>query len=298
MKFDTIVSNPPFQDRDSRGRTPHKLWIDFTKKELDSWLVDGGMLYQISPSSFMSPSNKILTYMKEYDTKYINFSISPFFPNVGSSFASYIICRNKINNATKIVNEQGEEFSLKLNDKLFYLPVDLGKHALSIHKKVIFDTVKKLDVRHDYVTCHNVRLKETNPTLSKTKTSKHVLPVFHTNRQQWWSSVKNPYTDNKKVMWTRSGYTKPFYDDGVLGGTDMVYYVVVSNKKQGEALAHNMNSKLMQYIYKTARWSGFGNERVFENFPELPLDRKLSDDEICKFFKLTKEEVDYVNNSI
>lgn len=298
MLFDTIISNPPFQDRDSRGKTPHKLWIDFTKKELDEWLVEGGVLYQVSPASFMSPSNKILNYMKTYDTEYINFNISQFFPNVGSSFAAYIIVNKKTNNTTVVVDEKNESFTLRLDSKVFYLPVDLGKASLSIHKKVIFDTVSKMNVQHDYVTCHNSRLKELPSTLSKTETTIHALPVFHTNKQQWWSSVKNPYTDSKKVLWTRSGYTKPFYDAGTLGGTDMVYYVTVDTDGEGETLAHNMNTKLMRYIYKTARWSGFGNEKVFDNFPALPLDKKLSNEEMYKLFKLTKEEAQYVNDNV
>lgn len=298
MQFDTIISNPPFQDRNARGKTPHKLWIDFTKKELDNWLVENGSLYQISPASFMSPSNKILTYMKTYDTEYINFNISHFFPNVGSSFAGYIITNSKTINTTVIINEENQTFDLVLDDKVFYLPVDLCKASLGIHKKVIFDTISKMNVQHDYVTCHNSRLKEVPSTLSKIETAVHSLPIFHTNKQQWWSSVKNPYTDNKKVLWTRSGYTKPFYDAGTLGGTDMVYYVTVDTDSQGETLAHNMNTKLMHYIYKTARWSGFGNEKVFESFPSLPLDKKLSDEEMYKLFKLTREEIKYVNDNI
>ena len=37
-------------------------------------------------------------------------------------------------------------------------------------------------------------------------------------------------------MWTRSGYTKIFYDKGTMGITDMGYYVLVDSDSEGEIL--------------------------------------------------------------
>ena len=50
----------------------------------------------------------------------------------------------------------------------------------------------------------------------------------------------------------------------------------------------------MQYILKTAKWSGFGNEKVFTSLPNLPRDMKLSDEDIFNLFNLTEEEIQYV----
>ena len=99
-------------------------------------------------------------------------------------------------------------------------------------------------------------------------------------------------------MWSRSGYTKPFYDDGVLGGTDMVYYVIVDDKESGENLTHNLNSMLMRYILKTAKWSGFGNEKVFCSLPKLPTDRRMSDDDMFDHFNITEQERTYVRQIV
>lgn len=59
-----------------------------------------------------------------------------------------------------------------------------------------------------------------------------------------------------------------------------------------------MNRQLLHYIYRTAKWSGFGNERVFAGLPDLPRDRRLSDDEMFDLFGLIGEEVDYVRQSL
>lgn len=295
MKFDVILTNPPFQDSVARGKTPHKLWIDFTKTVFRTLLKPGGVLCQVSPSSFRSPSNEVLNIMKENQTQYINLDTSVYFEGVGSTFADYAIVKNPNKGTKTAISANGKTDRTVLNDSVFYLPNDFCAASLSVHQKVVFETPKKLGVKWDYVTCHNIRLK-TDKSLSKERTGIHQYPVFHTNRQQWWSSNRQSWASLPKVMWTRSGYTKPFFDSGVMGGTDMAYYVLVESRQDGQNLAHNLNLMLMQYIFATARWSGFGNERVFSALPELPRDRRLSDEEMFELFALTESEISYVKS--
>ena len=296
MKFDLILANPPFQDSTNRGKTPHKLWIEFTKQSLNSFLKPGAFLYQVSPSSFQSPSNKVLQIFKDYEVIDLDLRTGKYFPEVGSSFSHYLIKNSKNSSNTTIIHTDLKSFSLIISKDIFYLPNDISDISLSIHDKVIFKAKNKLNVEWDYVTCHNILLRKSD-SLSRDKTRKHKFPVFHTNNQIWWSSKRQDWADSQKVMWTRSGYVKPFYDDGEYGGTDMAYFVKVSSKQAGLALAHNLNSKIMQYIFKSAKWSGFGNERVFASLPDLPR-KKMSDSDLYSLFKLTREEVDYVERAV
>ena len=288
MKFDVVITNPPFQDSVNRNVTPHKLWIDFTVKTFEEWLVDGGVLIQVSPSSFMSPSSKILKLFKNRKTIRIDLNQEHHFPGVSSTFAYYVV-QNVPNDGPTTIDG---EFSIRLDDNVFYLPNDFCEESFSIHQKVMFDTIDKLLVEHDYVTCHNILIHNSD-TLSKTETKKHIYPVFHTNKQTWYSSIKQDFLESKKVMWTRSGYTKPFYDKGTMGVTDLSYFVRVDNDKQGEALVHNLNNKLFQYMFRTAKWSGFGNDKVFKALPELP-HIKLSDKDMFLHFGINGKEQCYI----
>ena len=297
MKFDVILTNPPFQDTVKRNTTPHKLWIDFTRAVFDRLLKDNGILCQVSPASFGSPSNKVLDLMKERRTVRVRFDTGEHFPTVSSTFADYLIYKSPYDGTpTRIVESKGA-WDVQLDGEVSYLPNDICSHALSIHRKVIFQTSDKLPLERDYVTCHNILLRKSD-TLSKTETKRHVHPVFHTNRQIWYSAVRQPWASLKKVMWTRSGYTKPFYDSGLLGGTDMVYFVEVESEEVGLALAHNLNTRLFQYIFTTAKWSGFGNEKVFAALPQLPVGKPLSDQQMFELFDLTPEEVEYVERTL
>jgi hypothetical protein len=235
--------------------------------------------------------------MKSLDTEWIDLDVGHHFPDVGSTFATYAIRRRTTLNHETRFRVNDSEFSLLLDQDLFYLPADLCESSLGVHKKVMFSGLKKLQVEHDYVTCHNILLRR-GDSLSKEQTAQHVFPVFHTNKQIWWSSIRQSFAGKKKVMWTRSGYTKPFYDAGKLGGTDMAYYVLVDSASEGRCLVHNLNTSLFSYIFATAKWSGFGNERVFASLPDLPRDRELSDLEMFDLFGLSRPEKKYVQDSV
>ena len=297
MQFDIVATNPPFQDTTKRGKTQHKLWIDFTLKTFSDWLKPDGILLQVSPSSFLSPSSKILQLFKSKAVKFLHLDTKTYFPEVGSTFADYMVSNRPDAEKTKVVT-QDTIFDCKIDDSVFYLPIDLSQNALSVHKKVMFDAKEHLDVKYDYSTCHNVNLLRGTGVISKTESEEFTYPILHTNKQTWYSRIRQDWASKKKVMWSRSGYTKPFYDDGVLGGTDMVYYVIVDDKESGENLSHNLNSVLMKYILKTAKWSGFGNEKVFYRLPNLPTDCRMSDDDVFDFFNITEKERVYVRQIV
>jgi hypothetical protein len=298
MKFDVILTNPPFQDSVNRKKTPHKLWIDFTLTVFDRLLASGGSLIQVSPASFSSPSNVVLSLMEENQTNVLRFGTDHHFPDIGSTFSDYWIRKQESDPTSTTVIKGGEQFDITLDKTMAYLPNDLGRLSMAIHRKVMFADRPPLKVEWDYVACHNIRRYDNNPTLVEQRTSEHSHPVFHTNNITWWSSIRQHWATKPKIMWTRSGYTKPFFDDGVHGGTDMAYYVLADSAPEGLVLAANLNTELLQYIYRTAKWSGFGNERVFAGLPELPRDKVLSNDEMFAWFDLTEEEVRYVRESL
>ena len=131
MQFDIVATNPPFQDTTKRGKTQHKLWIDFTLKTFNQWLKPDGILLQVSPSSFLSPSSKILQLFKSKAVKFLNLDTKTYFPEVGSTFADYMVSNRPDAEKTKVVT-QDNVFDCKIDGSVFYLPIDLSKDRKSV----------------------------------------------------------------------------------------------------------------------------------------------------------------------
>ena len=337
MKFNYIFGNPPFQDSKNRNKTQHKLWIEFTEKFFSEHLCEDGEMVWITPISWGSPSNKIFKIFKKYNLKYLNLDIDSHFPNIGSTFSYSHMRHSTLEGVATHVKKLGKQFVLNIDEKVKYFPIDFCNESMSIHQKVMFHHREKFHVNHDYVTCHNVirhtktllakkidktkndisimedskkkekrieklkeyeeRLKNCVITISEEETDIHIHPVFHTNNKTWYSSVKQDFADKKKVMWTRSGYTKPFYDDGQLGCTDMGYYILVNSDEEGKRLEKFLTSPLMAYIFRTAKWSGFGNELVFSSIPKIDLSKDMEDSDYYKLFSLSQAEINYLKSS-
>ena len=152
MQFDVVATNPPFQDYSNRKKTQHKLWINFTKEAFSKWLKPGGLLLQVSPSSFLSPSSKVLKLFQQKVVEFLRLDVKEYFPTVNSTFAYYsVINRDSDGEYTNIVNEKGV-FTKRIDDNIFYLPNDFCEESLSIHSKVIFNKNDRLEVKYDYVT--------------------------------------------------------------------------------------------------------------------------------------------------
>ena len=70
----------------------------------------------------------------------------------------------------------------------------------------------------------------------------------------------------------------------------MVYFVRVESRSEGLRLEKILNSRLFQYVFRTAKWSGFGNERVFRHLPAVDIGGAVSDEKIYDFFDLSIKE--------
>ena len=294
-KYDVVVGNPPFQNSVKRGKTQHKLWSPATFVAMEL-LKENGYLTWISPTSWGSPSNKVLNIIKNNNVLEIDFDIENYFDGVGSTFCYYTLIKQDPSTLTSILKD-GKKFKALIDNDYAYVPNDFSALSYSIHQKVIFNTPNFYEIGYDYVTCHNNIILQAqrnghHSTLSHIKKDKYNYPVFHTNNKIWYSELLQGFAHKPKVMWSRSGYVKPFYNDN-LGGTDMAYFILVNNEVEGKILVSNLETKLFKYIFTTAKWSGFNDEKLFKMLPELP-GTALSDTEMMAHFGLTDDEVNYI----
>jgi hypothetical protein len=132
-----ILTNPPFQDSTTRGKTRHKVWIEFTLAAFDRLLADGGHLVQVTPASIGSPSSPVLKLLRSNWTRKLRFGTEGHFPSVASTFSDYWVTKGG-DGATAVIGPDGTLFHTRIDESTIYLPNDICDEALSIHQKVMF----------------------------------------------------------------------------------------------------------------------------------------------------------------
>ena len=138
---------------------------------------------------------------------------------------------------------------------------------MDILDKIIHNTSHKLKIFHspDNRSDKNHVLKkekkETNEEYKKRAIKENfVYPMQATSVQIVYSSKKCKNQNDKKILMSRSGYLKPFYDDGIIGIGGDCFACLVSSKEEAYKIIDLLNSKLYKFYIETNKWSGFHNK--------------------------------------
>ena len=118
-----------------------------------------------------------------------------------------------------------------------------------------------------------------------------------TSVQIVYSSKKCKNQNDKKILISRSGYLKPFYDDGILGVGGDCFACLVKNEYEGNKIIKLINSKLYKFYIEVNKWSGFHHKEVLQDLPNIE-NIDITDENIYEYFGLNNEEVNLIEKSI
>jgi site-specific DNA-methyltransferase (adenine-specific) len=295
MKFDVIVGNPPYQEMSKNGGVQpksHSLWAKFVVYALTSVnvkLKNNGYVTFVTPSSWGSPSNEIFKLFKKNNLILVDTTVSQHFKE-NSTFSYWIVQKSNYSGLTTI---NGRDFNLK---NIEYLQSDINELSIKIHE--IFNKSNHPKLLWESDTTKNHSSKK-NKIWNKTKVGDYIYEVYHTNAQTYYSNTKSKSHDYLKVFLTLSGYYNPILDNGNISTSEVVPYIIVNSKEEGENLLSILNSKLYKYIVNSAKWSGFINKDILRLLPNIGLDRKWNDIDVYNEFGIkNKEEIDYIENYV
>jgi hypothetical protein len=295
MQFDVKIGNPPYQEISKNGGVQpksHSLWAKFVVESLTSVnakLKNNGYITFVTPSSWGSPSNEIFKLFKKNNLILVDTTISHHFKE-NSTFSYWIVQKSNYSGLTTI---NGRDFDLK---NIEYLQSDINELSIKIHE--IFNKSNHPKLLWESDTTKNHSSKK-NEIWNKTKVGDYIYEVYHTNAQTYYSNTKSKSHDYLKVFLTLSGYYNPILDNGNISTSEVVPYIIVNSKEEGENLLSILNSKLYKYIVNSAKWSGFINKDILRLLPNIGLDRKWNDIDVYNEFGIkNKEEIDYIENYV
>ena len=290
-KFDMIIGNPPYQEKNENGKSKHgksNLWSKFILYSFQI-LKNNGLLLFVTPTSWMNGTVNCFDKMIKNQIHHLNVNeCKKDFVGVGSQFSYYLIENTSIYKDTKVVCEyEGEIYEnyIRINENMKILPLLLTPNVINITNKLFDYTIENKFVRKDYIKS---MLKETkitfeegfeNPIITYKKKNGD-LDIKYCNK-------KLVNQDYKKVLLFRNGYLNPVYDNGSNGVGNNIHYCIVESEEVGKKLLELYESNIYKFMFAICKYSGYNNGRVM-NW----LYKDLSIQEIKNM--LSKEELDLV----
>jgi hypothetical protein len=80
-------------------------------------------------------------------------------------------------------------------------------------------------------------------------------------------------------------------------GGHSVVFLTTKSKKESEYLKAYLESKVIRLLIKSIKKSTPNSKAVFTQIPEIPLNKKYSDQELYTYFNFTQAEIDYVESN-
>jgi hypothetical protein len=304
MKFDCLLTNPPYQDssHDEKKNTLWRKWIDF----VETIVEDNGVFSLVIPSSWMGSGpvlknnffNEGLKTMK-YNITHINRDeCKRHFPSVGSTFSYFIIEKKGYEYNTTVLskNINGDievSNNVDLNKSIVdVFPRDLSSDGLSILEKTLSDSINKLGIINNTY----------NHSVHKTKwrnesSDEFMYPIQNTPNKLYWYNYSHPDQGKLKLLIpTTTYFRKQLITD--YGVTQSFCYYLIKENENPDIVMNNINNKLFDYLNECFRYANWNSVNLLRKLPLIPLDRYMDDDEIFNFFKLTTKEINHINKLI
>ncbi len=283
IKYDLVVSNPPYAKFNKNGRTSknHNLSRDFIKKALDITTKDGYILF-IVPDNWMSFSDRNILprELSKYQFRYINIhKAKKWFPKVGSSFTWFLLQKSPskepfiVENGYKINDFQ----KVKIASNQNFIPLYLSQEVCSILEKTINN--KRIE-KYKIETTSYLHKTTKKDFLSDAKSKEFCYKIIHTPTQTVWSKIPHKYQKSWKVFISLTNQYSTFIDN--CGMTQSIAFIRCKNKAEAERIKKELDNEIYKFINNITRYGNFNNIRVLQQFPVLT------------DFKLTKKEKDLI----
>jgi len=301
--FDVVMGNPPFQGHANKK----KIYINFVIHVLDNFLNNNAYFMFITPKQiiriFLGEKIQQQQINKMYNILYLNNRNSikdDYFNNIGSDFMYFIVKNNEYKGNTIFVNNNNLTSNIELKFKSI-LPLNTDISADIVNKLLIRNSKKSLwrkAARIDAMT--NEEREKNDIVMVYNKTHKHKLVIFlRTNPIDdvfYWTCKEHPDMFKYKVLYPSLGERYVIdKEQNLFTGNTSVLYILCNSLNECDNVIKLGKSKLFTYLKKA--YTGKNPiDSVWNNLIKpSSFDIEINNDEdIYKYFNLTKQEINDV----
>jgi site-specific DNA-methyltransferase (adenine-specific) len=289
-KFDIIIGNPPYNEELTKtGAKP--LYHKFIEYYLDKC----NYMTFIIPSRWFAGGKGLDKFrdmmLNRKDIVYIN-----HINDASSIFGNTVDIKGGVNHFLidlqykGLCNYNGSKIQLNKYDIL----ID-SKYYNIIEKLSKYDNLTKIYLGRFYgIESNDKRLINDN--------KKDYIKCYVSQQKGFIKYIKKEY-NFYKVITARAAYeANSKFGNTFIGNLDEVHtgsYISfkVSSEKEAESLLSYMKSKLCNFMLSLRKISQDINESTCKWIPLPTLDKVWTDEEVYKFFKLTKEDINLINET-
>ena len=262
MKFDVVITNPPYQDHTNK-HSP--LWQKFVSKAFEL-IEPNGFLCAIHPSAWRKPNHSLwnltdkgIRYLEIHDQ---SDGMKTF--GAGTRYDWHITQNREAKSKTVIVDENGKRNAVNLQNMNF-LP---NVHSEFIIKCLADKNQTRCNIIHSRTMYGNDK-----PWMSKEKNATHKFPCIYSTpcgKQPsfLWSSKKEGHFGISKVVVGKASPENAILDfQGKYGITNNCFGILIDSPEEGEMIVKALKTKKMKDVIGCLKWAGFSFEyRVMLDF--------------------------------
>ena len=310
-KFDIVLGNPPYNEAFSNSGTAKDLFDKFIFKSL---IICNKLLF-VTPTRWFSKHslvklrNTLLGSNKIKLIKQFHNSKDVFNNTEITGGVSYFLYDNDYN--SNLVNFNGEKINLSKQVETFGMI--LYNQEMNLVKNII-DKLPKERLSKIFKSQGYFGIK-TNGTQMKGNTicyfsnQRGAKMSMEVKNGRYYSYV-NDYTDNGNVINDWKVITSSAYgaNPNGLGEINLInpneicsesfIFFNFKTKKESTNFISYINTKFVKFLISIKKNKQHVTSIVFQLVPQVPLDREWTDEQLYEYFKLTPEEINFIDSQI
>jgi Eco57I restriction-modification methylase len=274
-KFDAVVGNPPY-NANGRTGTGNTIWQLFTKKALETWIINNGYLLFVHPPGWRKPNTKKgkfvdLFRLMTVENQMVYLEIHGIKDGqkvfgCGTRYDWYLAKRISASVSSTIVDECGERVDIDLR-RMGWLPnsnIDVIRKLLAKDADILSPVMQR--DRSSYGS-------DKKQITSHTENAEFKYPCVHstlkTGTRFMYSNVNNRgHFGISKIIFGESGINVPVIDmEGAYGMTEGAFAIQIQDVEEGENISKALQSQKFNEILKSTMFSSFRiDSSVFKEF--------------------------------